>query len=169
MFRRSESAHREQYTSVLDSLDLSDGRKDVLRAEWLDEVVCLEAKAEANKRAHYGLRMAAIVGGATLTALAGLQASGAVQSSVSWIIFALGLITTIALALEAFYHYGTTWHTHRTAAEQLKLEGYLFLALVGPYKDCRNHGEAYEDFLARIESITPLSPPFERWFSSMSA
>jgi hypothetical protein len=141
----------DSYTSVIDSLELEDLHKVFLKARWLDQLMWLEARAVANRRAYYRLRIATIVGGATLTALAGLRVSGAAQSSVNWAIFALGLMTTIAAGLEEFFQYGATWRAYREKAERLKTEGWHFFQLTGPYGGLNIHAEAFRAFAARVE------------------
>jgi hypothetical protein len=68
--------------------------------------------------------------------------------------FGLSMIVAISVAPEEFFHFGERWRHYRsTAAERLKIEGWQFFQLAGPYQDFKDYKEAYSSFASSTESI----------------
>jgi hypothetical protein len=115
----------------------------------------MEKNATHCQRWYYILRLIAIVGAVIVPALVGLKltdnqfAAGVVQ----WSTFGLSMIVAISVATEGFFHFGERWRHYRSTAERLKIEGWQFFQLAGPYKDFKDHAEAYSSFATRTESI----------------
>jgi len=72
---------------------------------------------------------------------------------VAWAATGLGALVAIASAVEGFFRYGERWRNFRNTVELLKIEGWQFFQLSGPYSRRRSHAHAYEKFTARVEEI----------------
>jgi hypothetical protein len=140
--------------SLIESLQLSDLQKHLLRSRWLDQVLWMEGKAALAQKRHYALRLIAIVGGVIVPALVGLKIGEQVVCPwLQWTTFFLSLIVAISVAVEEFFHYGERWRHYRRTVECLKIEGWQFFQLAGPYQQSQTHTRAFPDFAAQVEKI----------------
>lgn len=57
------------------------------------------------------------------------------------------------LPVQAFFHFGEKWRNYRRSVELLKIEGWQFFQLSGPYKDRPDHTAAYKEFASNVETI----------------
>ena len=73
----------------------------------------------------------------------------------------------ISAAVEEFFRYGERWQHYRRTAELLKMEGWHFFQLSGPYRRFDSHAEAYRAFAARVEDI--IQPSVEVYFSEVAS
>jgi hypothetical protein len=145
---------RSELAPVIDQLELSDLQKRCLRARWLDAVLWLEGKAKQAQRLYYGLRLVIIIGGVIIPALVSIDlGSDRAGSLVRGTTFGLSLLVAISAAVEGFFRYGERWRHYRLTVERLKIEGWQFLQLSGPYARQRSHGSAYPEFAAQVEEI----------------
>lgn len=146
---------KDDLDHLISSLELSELNKHSLRSRWLDQVLWMEKKAGHSQRWYYTLRLIAIIGGVIVPALIGLNlandqfAAGLIQ----WTAFGLGIVVAISVAIEEFFHFGERWRHYRSTAERLKIEGWQFFQLAGPYQNFKDHKEAYSSFASRTESI----------------
>jgi Protein of unknown function (DUF4231) len=150
-----ERSLKDDLGQLINALELGELHKHSLRSRWLDQVLWMEKKASHCQRRYYIFRLTAIVGGVIVPALVGLNlannqfAAGLIQ----WTAFGLGIIVAISVASEEFFHFGERWRHYRSTAERLKIEGWQFFQLGGPYQDFKDHKEAYSSFATRTESI----------------
>jgi hypothetical protein len=148
-----ENAYREwlkkDLGALIDSLSLVDMQKHFLRSRWLDQVLWMEGKADSARKRYYILRLVAIVGGILVPALISLDVGGWIKA----ITFFVSLLVAISVAVEEFFHFGERWRHYRRSVELLKIEGWLFFQLSGPYRECKEHAEAYPQFGGKIEEI----------------
>lgn len=143
----------ETLGGLVDRLDISDLRKDFLKHRWLDQVIWLEGRAAKEQKRHYLLRMITIVGGVLVPAMVGFNSPDQrrLEESIGWI--ALGVSQTVAIsaAIEEFYGHGEKYRSYRSTAESMKIEGWQFLQLAGPYRRYEAHTDAYTMFAQRVE------------------
>jgi len=145
---------KQDLGGLIESLQLSDLQKHLLRSRWLDQVMWMEGKAASAQKRYYALRLIAIVGGVIVPALVGLKiGQQGVGLWVQWTTFFLSLIVAISVAVEEFFHYGERWRHYRRTVECLKIEGWQFFQLAGPYQQFENHSQAYSNFAAQVEKI----------------
>jgi len=150
----NSQSRKQDLEGLIDSLQLSDLQKHLLRSRWLDQVLWMGEKAGSAQKRYYTLRLIAIVGGVIVPALVGLKiGEQGVCPWIQWITFFLSLIVAISVAVEEFFHYGERWRHYRRAAECLKTEGWQFFQLAGPYQQSQTHGQAFPDFAAQVEKI----------------
>ena len=135
--------------SLIEALKLEEIQKHFLRSRWLDQVLWMEAKADSAQKRYYTVRLVAIIGGVLVPALVSLNMVGWTK----WITFVVSLLVAISIAIEEFFHYGERWRHYRRSVELLKIEGWLFFQLSGPYQAFSQHSEAYSQFGGKIEEI----------------
>lgn len=143
----------ETLGGLIDRLEISALRKDFLKHRWLDQVIWLEGRAAKEQRRHYMLRMVTIVGGVLVPVMVGFKSPDQrrIEESIAWI--ALGVSQTVAIsaAVEEFFGHGEKYRSYRSTAESMKIEGWQFLQLAGPYRRYEEHANAYKTFAQRVE------------------
>lgn len=145
---------KQDMSSLIDTLDLSDLQKRFLRSRWLDQVVWMEDKTAEAQKWYYLLRLTSIVGGVTIPALVSMNINGGrMDDFVRGTAFTISLLVAISLAIEEFFNYGERWRHYRRTVESLKIEGWEFFQLSGGYMDFQNHNEAYHSFASQVEDI----------------
>ncbi len=153
---KSDQAYLEWLRSdlgeLIDALRLTDLRKRMLKSRWLDQVVWIEARANRARNWYYGLRLTAIIGGILIPICVTVSQVSSLKRG-AWVATGLGTLVAIASAVEEFFHYGERWRNYRNTVELLKIEGWQFFQLSGPYNRRKSHAHAYEKFAARVEEI----------------
>lgn len=145
---------KREFNSIIDKLELADLQKQFLRSRWLDQVVWMEGKSDTNQRMYYRLRLISIIGGVIVPALIGLNlGSENISKFVRLVAFIISLTVAICVAIEQFFHYGDRWRHYRQNAERLKIEGWQFSQLSGPYADFSKHADAFKIFVGCVEEI----------------
>ncbi|MGP1375375.1 MAG: DUF4231 domain-containing protein [Almyronema sp.] len=144
---------KQTLSGLIDRLELSDLRKDFLKNRWLDQVIWLENRANRERNRHYFLRMVTIVGGVIVPALVGLNNQGDANFKVvlGWTAFGLSQTVAISAAIEEFFAHGEKYRNYRNTAECMKIEGWQFFQLTGPYRQFKAHDDAYRMFADRVE------------------
>ena len=136
----------EQLNGVIDQLSLPELAKQLVRSRWLDQVLWMEEAAAKQQKRYYWSRAVSLVVGAAVPPLIGLKVD-------TYITVVLSLLVTVAASLEAFFRYGERWRHYRQSVEALKIEGYQFFQLCGPYQSFADHGAAFSQFAGRVEDI----------------
>ncbi|MGK7896129.1 MAG: DUF4231 domain-containing protein [Xenococcus sp. (in: cyanobacteria)] len=149
---------KEQMYSLIDRINLSDLQKEFMKSRWLDQLMWLEGRAEKSQKRYYRLRLVTIIGGVIVPALVSLNIDGGngsnnIQQILGWIAFGLSQAVAISAAVEEFFHYGERYRNYRNTAEAMKIEGWQFFQLSGPYCNAQTHDEVYSDFAQRVENI----------------
>lgn len=155
MAKKNDYRHYLKNTlgGIIDSLEISDLRKNFLKNRWLDQVLWLEGKAKKEQSRHYLLRMITIVGGVIVPALVGFQSnsSNRLKEILTWTAFGLSQTVAISAAVEEFFGHGENYRNYRNTAEGLKIEGWQFFQLTGFYIQYTSHEDAYKTFASRVE------------------
>lgn len=138
---------------LIDKLDISELRKEFLKNRWLDQVMWLEGRATKERDRHYKLRLVTIIGGVIVPVMVGLNLEDN-ELNVQLRYVALGLSTVVAVsaAVEEFFLPGEKYRNYRSTAESMKIEGWQFMQLAGPYRKFKVHSDAYKAFAQRIEA-----------------
>jgi Protein of unknown function (DUF4231) len=149
----SQSSEKQLYTDLINSLELSDFQKHALIARWLDQVLWMGGRAKQSRNSYYTLRLIAIVSGVIVPALVSVTATGTSSLIIRWATFILSLAVALSTAVEEFFHYGDRWRNYRRTTEMLKMEGWQFFELSGPYQSRDSHSHAFPKFTGRVEEI----------------
>lgn len=156
------SADPEALDLIIRSLDMSEHKKEWMRARWLRQVRWFDRRAEQSNRRHSLLRVIAITGGVLVPGLVSVG-SGAGGGSddladlAQPIAFVVSLMVAAAVGLDSFYHFGERWRHYRKTAELLKTEGWLFIEGAGRYRQ-QQHRAKFHDvffpvFATKVEEI----------------
>ena len=95
---------------------------------------CGWTQSEAGTAAYYALRLLIIIGRVIIPALVSLDlGSNLAAGLVRWTTFGLSLMVAISAAIEGLFRFGERWRHYRTIVERLKIEGWQFFQLSGPY------------------------------------
>jgi len=156
---------KEELGTLIGTLELDDLQKQCLRSRWLDQIMWMEGRANKTRSWYYRLRLTVIIGGVIIPALVSLNTpaladvgggGSAPEASwfalvVGWTAFVLSLVVALSAAVEQFFNYGERWRHYRRMVETLKIEGWQYFQLSGPYRRYKSHAEAYRAFAARME------------------
>jgi hypothetical protein len=144
---------RELSATIEDLSGLGQSQRDFLKARWLSQLLWYESAALTHRYAYVATRVTAIAGGILVPALVGLNLDRGSTFSVRGLVFVLGLLIAVAVGLEGFFRLGDTWRQYRRMAELLKVEGWLFFQLAGPYHRDGTHSKAFHRFAGRTEQL----------------
>ncbi|MEM9483012.1 MAG: DUF4231 domain-containing protein [Cyanobacteria bacterium P01_F01_bin.116] len=143
---------KETLGGLVDRLEVTELHKEFLKNRWLDQVMWLEGKATKERNQHFRLRMVTIIGGVLVPAMVGFKSDSApLNERVGWVALAVSQAVAISAAVEEFFGHGDKYRTYRSTAEHMKIEGWHFMQLAGPYKRFRVHEDAYKTFAHRVE------------------
>lgn len=138
---------------LVDKLQLEDLHKEFLKNRWLDQVMWLEGRAKKEQNQHFRLRMITIIGGVLVPAMVGFRNTDnpKLQQSITITAFVVSQAVAISAAVEEFFGHGDKYRNYRSTAESMKIEGWQFMQLAGPYRKFKVHEEAYKTFAQRVE------------------
>ncbi|AOY84079.1 DUF4231 domain-containing protein [Moorena producens JHB] len=152
--RSYQEQFKEEIGGLIDGIDLSDLQKRFIKARWLDQVLWLDKRANQCRNHYYALRMLTIIGGVIVPALVGINSSdGKIRVALGWTAFGLSQVVAISAALEELFQYGKHYTQYRNTAEAMKIEGWQFLQLSGPYRRVEKHTQAFTHFSSRVEVL----------------
>ncbi|MEM7061558.1 MAG: DUF4231 domain-containing protein [Cyanobacteria bacterium P01_B01_bin.77] len=145
---------KETLGNLIDKLEVTDLHKEFLKNRWLDQVMWLEGRATKERNQHFRLRMVTIIGGVLVPAMVGFKSdSDSINETVGWIALGVSQAVAISAAVEEFFGHGDKYRNYRSTAESMKIEGWQFMQLAGPYKRFQVHEEAYKSFAQRVEQF----------------
>ena len=135
--------------AAIGEADLSDAARSYLNRRYLEYLRWLEDGSASNLVFYYALRIPAIVVAALVPALVALDL-GATGRTIT---VALGVMVAAVTGIEHFLTSGQRWRHYRGSVEILKSEGWLYLALAGPYAAHDDLEVAFPEFVARVEAL----------------
>jgi hypothetical protein len=147
-------------TRVIDTLDMSEKRKEWMRDRWLDQVLWFDRRALHANRRYSALRIVAISGGVIVPALVSMSQGAGDAWIRDWATpaaFVISILVAISVGLDSFFHFGERWRHFRRTAELLKTEGWLFIEGGGRYKRYQHissfHDKAFPLFATKVEEL----------------
>jgi len=145
---------REHLGHLIEQTDLPTLKKDFMKARWLDQVLWLEGRATKERDRHHSLRLLTIIGGVIVPALVGFNSNNVkIQEIVGWTAFGLSQAVAVSAAIEEFFAHGEKYKQFRNTAESMKIEGWQFLQMAGPYSQFDSHDDAYATFAYHVEQL----------------
>lgn len=145
---------KSELDGLIEMLDLSDLQKHFMVSRWMGQVKWMEGKASMAKKRFYALRLTSIIGGVLVPILISLNFSDQrANNTIRWISISLGGLVAISSAVEEFLHYGESWQHYRRTAESLKIQGWKFSQLSGPYQTLESHKQAFPLFVSQVEDL----------------
>jgi hypothetical protein len=157
---RSGPRSSDRLSALIDTLELSDLQKQLLRERWLDQLGWMSRQATRARRRYLWLRVPVVVGGVMIPGFVSMLLGGG--ETISWlgdlpiwvirlVTFVLSLGVAILVSLEQVLNYGDRWRHYRKAAEQLKTLGWQYLMLTGTFRRFQTHAAAFAPFTERVE------------------
>jgi hypothetical protein len=151
-------ALKQEFTGLINSIDLTEPQRYYLRSRWLDQVLWMEGRANRARDLHYKLRLTTIIGGVIIPALVSLNLAGNnndenIKRAIFWTTFAFSQAVAISAATEQFFNYGERWRHYRRSVETLKTQGWQFFELSGAYQPYKTYQQAFNYFAGDVESI----------------
>ncbi|NEQ52301.1 MAG: DUF4231 domain-containing protein [Leptolyngbya sp. SIO3F4] len=147
---------------LIDRLGISELQKEFLKNRWLDQVMWLEGRATKERNQHFRLRMVTIIGGVIVPAMVGFRSEAKIGEFrgeplelgvvVGWVALGISQAVAISAAVEEFFGHGDKYRNYRSTAESMKIEGWQFMQLAGPYRKFKVHSAAYKIFAQRVEA-----------------
>jgi hypothetical protein len=152
--------------AMLDSLEITEFQKALLRERWLDQSTWMSAQSRKAHRRFLMFRIPVVVGGVFIPALVTLllSAKGDPGATIGWLggvpvdvirFFAFTVSLTVALfaGIEEVFHFGDRWRHYRRTAELLKTLGWQYLMLSGAFRRYSSHAAAFSVFAERVEDV----------------
>ena len=146
---------QEPLENVIDQLDLSEREKNFIKGRWLDQLIYADKRASRDQKKYFRYRVITIVGGVVVPALVSLNniENPRLRNAISWVTFVTSLTVAVSAAVEEFFQYGESYRRFRNTAEGMKIEGWSYFQLSGPYENATSHKTAYKTFAAHVENI----------------
>lgn len=145
---------KSELEGLIDMLDLPDLQQHFMRSRWLEQVKWMENKAGKAKKSYHNLRLTTIIGGVIVPIIISLNFNNQKANDIArWVSIGLSGMVAISSAVEEFFHYGERWQHYRRTAESLKIQGWQFSQLSGPYSDYESHTQAFSIFASQVEDI----------------
>lgn len=148
---------KQEMSELIEEIELPSLQKRFMKSRWLDQVLWLEGRATKSRSRHNTLRLITIIGGVLVPAVVSANSANVSQQNLKhvlgWTAFGLSQAVAISAAVEEFFHFGENYRRYRNTAENMKIQGWQFFQLTGPYKDATNHSEAYPTFASNVENI----------------
>lgn len=145
---------KQEFTELIDKLELPDLHKQFMKSRWLDQLLWLEGRAERASKWSTRLRLATIVGGVIIPALVSLNFNdNRLGKGIFWFTFGVSQIVAVSAAVEEYFHFGDKYTQYRKTAESLKSEAWKFFQLGGSYQEYPDHMQAYSTFAFRVEQF----------------
>lgn len=139
-----------ELSAALEKIDAGgygDSRQDFF--QWyIHRLTKFERFSRKNLKLYRRLRVPALVASAIVPAVIASDAGPPARL----ISIVLSVFVAAATGLEEFLSAGRRWRHYRATVEPLKAEGWLYVALAGPYSRYADHERAFPDFAARIGS-----------------
>jgi Protein of unknown function (DUF4231) len=150
----------DRLSALIDTLQLPDLQKQLLRERWLDQLGWTSRQAVRARRRYLWLRIPVVVGGVMIPGFVSMLLGGG--DSISWlgnlpiwvirlVTFVLSLGVAILVAVEQVLNYGDRWRHYRRTAELLKTLGWQYLMLTGTFRRFSSHTAAFGPFTERVE------------------
>jgi len=161
---RQDFGSSERMLAFVESLDLPEFQKDMLRHRWLNQVGWMSRQATKARRRYLWIRVPVVIGGVAIPGLVTILLSAQPGDTIGWLgpitvnsirflTFLTSLGVAMLAALEEVLHYGDRWKHYRRTAELLKTLGWQYLMLNGTFRRYRTHGDAFRAFTERVEDV----------------
>ncbi len=169
----------QRLTALLETLELSEFQKQLLRDRWLNQLGWMSRQATKARKRFLWLRMPVVIGGVAIPGLVTiLLSAGTTDTTIEWLFnlptwvvrfvtFAVSLGVAILAALEEVLNFGERWRHYRRTAELLKTLGWQFMMLSGGFRRYGSHAAAFVPFTERVEDV--LNEDVEGYLGQIAA
>lgn len=172
------SSSSDRMRALIDTLDLTEFQKDVLRQRWLNQMGWMSRQASKQRFRYLLFRIPVVVGGVAIPALITILLAAGEGTHVTWLFnvetgairlvaFVISISVAVFAAIEETLKFSERWRHYRRTAELLKTLGWQYLMLAGAFRRYRTHEAAFVPFTERIEDV--LNEDVEGYLSAVSA
>ena len=148
---------KKRLDPIVDSLELSDTQKYIIKKRFIHEVVHYDTKANRTKNTYNGFRFLVTTGSLLIPALMSIQqiegTSQQFKDNIYWTTWSLSLAVTTCNGFIQLFSLDKNYFTFSIITEKLKTEGWQFLQLSGKYDDYKTHKKAFKYFCNNIETL----------------
>ena len=148
---------KQEMSDLIEKIDLEERQKQFMKGRWLDQLLWLESRATRCGNRHYTLRLITIIGGVIVPALVSVNTANVGEAKLKeifgWSAFGLSQAVAVSAAVEELFSFGDNRRRYRNSAEAMKIQGWQFFQLSGPYEGAETHAEVYSTFASNVESI----------------
>ena len=148
---------KKRLDPIVDSLELSDTQKYIIKKRFIHEVVHYDTKANRTKNTYNGFRFLVTTGSLLIPALMSIQqiegTSQQFKDNIYWTTWSLSLAVTTCNGFIQLFSLDKNYFTFSIITEKLKTEGWQFLQLSGKYDDYKTHKKAFKNFCNNIETL----------------
>lgn len=163
--------------NLIETLELSDFQKQVLRDRWLNQLIWMSDQAGKARAKYQWPRLIVVIGGVTVPALVTILLAAKPGESLGWLFglstdavrfvaFFVSLAVAMLAAAEEVQNYGDRWRHYRRTAETLKTLGWQYVELSGAFRKFTTHAEAFVPFSERVEAA--LSEDLEGYLAQIA-
>lgn len=148
---------KEYYEKIIDSLDIDDAQKGLLKLTWLDYLLLMNKSARKGWVSYNYSQLIVIFFSLLIPMLEGTKLKS--FDYFGWdfggltIISLLSLVVATLTALNRQLGFDAKWRHYRKNAEMMRNEGDDFLALSGNYQNINSHKEAFKSFITTITTF----------------
>ncbi len=139
-------------SSLIENQKFSEELKEFLNNRWLPEVKWFARATRRSRKLYFLLGIASIIS-ASLTSVVSSASALSDIDQLKWLGALLSFVTLISIGLFGLFKPWENWKLRSLILEQLKNEGRMFLASIGPYKNIESSSEAFELFFSEIQDI----------------
>lgn len=144
---------RDSLEKLVDRIEGVEPFRDYLKERWIGMILWWHNRAVDSRTMYIRLRLVTVIGGVSIPVLTTLSMREELDVYVTLLIAIVGATVAGAAAWEGVANYGETWREKRRAAELLKVEGWQFLQLTGPYQQDKSHHDAFPRFATTVEAM----------------
>jgi len=148
---------KKRLDPIVDSLELSDTQKYIIKKRFIHEVVHYDTKAIRTKNTYNGFRFLVTTGSLLIPALMSIQqiegTSQKFKDNIYWTTWSLSLAVTTCNGFIQLFSLDKNYFTFSIITEKLKTEGWQFLQLSGKYDNYKTHKKAFKNFCNNIETL----------------
>lgn len=137
---------------MIDSLEISDTQKELMKSAWLDYLELTNRNAILGVRYFHILQVTVIITGILIPVLENSSLQFKVWGNLG-IIGILGLTVAIATGLSRHFSFEERWRHYRQHAELIRNEGDDYFALCNNYSVFDTHTEAFKEFIAIVTNF----------------
>jgi hypothetical protein len=149
---RKSKTTKEKYEDIINSLELDETQKKVLKSTWLDYLLLMNSSASKGWFSHNYSQIAVIIFSLLIPVIEKSKLNIDIFHLDLTIISVLGILVAALTALNRQLGFEEKWRHYRRTTETMRNEGDDFFALAGNYEKFISHKEAFKIFTTSVTS-----------------
>lgn len=149
--------YKKQLDKMIESLDLDENQKLVIKKNWLDYLSFLDDRAGRDWFFKSSLQFMTLITSILIPVIANIvteDSTNILDNEFGKIVITiLGIIAALSSGIHQLFEFEKRWLHYRKSAETVRIEGEDFFALVGNYRNIESHKAASREFLDEISTI----------------